>query len=665
MASVKDRPSKEWIDIYRKMRLIREFEETMLALFKAGELPGFLHSSAGQEAIAVGMTHDLRKDDFIASTHRGHGHVIGKGARVDRMFAELYGKESGYCRGRGGSMHIMDKDGGILGANGIVGACIPIATGAGLTIQIDGRDNVVVCFFGDGAVNTGAFHEAMNLGGIWRLPVIYVCENNPYALSTSWSKTLPIDDLTARGASYGIPTSVIDGNDVMGCLEVTAEAINRARSGNGPTLIQANTYRWSGHHVGDTAPYRTDEEVESWKLRDPIILLEKELIKAKMLTEANAEAITTEVSEEIEAAVEYGRRAEDPVPDQVLRDVFAPEKPKPEPIPGNEGVQRGTVRDALHLAARHAMDLDPEVIVLGEDVADPFGGPYRITLGLSEQFGENRVMSTPISESAIVGAAVGAAMTGKRPIAEIMYIDFLTVAIDQIVNQASFIRYMSGGQVTLPLVIRTMGGAWRGSAAQHSKTLEAWFVHVPGLKVYVPSTPTDAYWLLRKAIEDDNPVLFWEPNLLYTLEGEIDLNGPPDNLDRPAIRRVGSDVTLVTWGYTTRMVLEAADELASQGISPEVIDMRYLAPLPTEEVVRSVAKTGLCCIVHEAWEIGGLGAEIAARLANEAFFYLDGPIKRIGAQHCPHPFSPVLEWEMLPSKERIITTVKDWFNKTS
>ncbi len=661
MIGVKDRPAREWITIYKKMQLVRRFEEKMVALYRAGELPGFLHSSAGQEAVAIGMTHDLRKDDFMASTHRGHGHIIGKGANLDRMFAELYGKESGYCRGRGGSMHIMHRESGILGANGIVGACIPIAIGAGLTIQIEGRDNVVVCFFGDGAVNTGAFHEAMNLGGLWRLPVIYVCENNQYALSTNWSKTLPIDDLTARGASYGIPTTVIDGNDVAACLHAAAEAISRARSGDGPTLIQANTYRWSGHHVGDTAPYRTAEEVESWKRNDPIIFIEKILIEANVLTENEAKAIIAEVDEEIEAAVEYGRSAKEPDPTEVLRDVYAPEKPQPEPFPNIERVQQGTVRDALQLALRHAMELDQEIIVLGEDVADPFGGPYRITLGLSERFGEDRVRSTPISESAIVGAAIGAAMTGKRPVAEIMYIDFLTIPMDQIVNQASFIRYMSGGQVTLPMVIRTMGGAWRGSAAQHSKTLEAWFAHVPGLKIFVPSTPTDAYWLLRKAIEDDSPVLFWEPNLLYTFEGEINLDGPPENLDRPAIRRAGSDVTLVTWGYTTRMVLEAAEELASHGISAEVIDMRYLAPLPTEEVVKSVAKTGLCCIVHEAWEIGGLGAEIAAQLADKAFFYLDGPVKRIGAKHCPHPFAPVLEWEMLPSKERIIATVKNWF----
>jgi 2-oxoisovalerate dehydrogenase E1 component len=661
MSDIKDRPAEEWLAIYRKMRLVRRFEETMVRLFKAGELPGFLHSSEGQEAIAVGVTHGLRRDDLIASTHRGHGHVIGKGASIDRMFAELYGKESGYCRGRGGSMHIMDKESGILGANGIVGACIPIATGAGLTIKLDGGDNVVVCFFGDGSVNTGAFHEALNLGGVWKLPVVYVCENNQFALSTNWRKTLPIADLTARGASYGIPTTIIDGNDVVACLAAAAEAIARARAGEGPSLIQANTYRWSGHHIGDTAPYRPEGELASWQERDPLLVFEKKLLEAGIMTEEVKAAIAADVESEIAAAVEYGRAGESPRPAELMRDVFAPPKAPPAPFPKNDGVVRATARDALRMALEHAMTLDPSVIVLGEDVADPMGGPYKVTGGLSDKFGTDRVRSTPISETAIVGGALGAALTGKRPVAEVMYVDFLTVAVDQIVNQAAFIRYMSGGQHTIPMVIRTMGGGWRGSAAQHSKLLEAWFAHVPGLKVVTPSTPNDAYWLLRWAIEDDNPVLFIEPNPLYTVEGEIDLSSPPEGLTRPAVRRAGSDVTLATWGYVTKMVLEAAADLEGHGISAEVLDLRCLAPLPMEEVVQSVAKTGLCCVVHEAWETAGLGAEIAARIAEEAFYYLDGPVRRVGAQHCPHPFSPVLEWEMLPSKDRIVVEVRGWF----
>jgi 2-oxoisovalerate dehydrogenase E1 component len=665
MAEITDsRPAEEWTDVYRMMQRIRRFEEKAVKLFKAGELPGFIHPSVGQEAVSVGMTHDLRQNDMITSTHRGHGDIIAKGAQFDRMFAELYGKETGYCHGRGGSMHIMDKESGILGANGIVGGGIPMATGAGLRFKLDGLDNVVVCFFGDGAVNTGSFHEALNLGSLWDVPVIYVCENNQYAESTPFEEALPIESLAARAASYGMPGHVIDGNDIRACLHTMSEALARARSGEGPSLIQANTYRWYGHHTGDTAPYRTAEELERWKQQDPIARLENDLLQAGVLTGTTVEEILAEIDEEIERAVEFARSSPAPEPATVLQNVFFGENGhRPEPVPSDAEVRQGTFREALQLAHRHALELDPNVIVIGEDIQDPMGGSYKITLGLSSEFGEERIRNTPISEAAIVGTALGAALTGKRPIAEIMYIDFLGIAMDQVANQAALIRYMSGGQLAAPMVIRCQGGAWRGSAAQHSKMLEAWFVHVPGLKMVVPSTPTDAYWLLRWAVQDDNPVIFYEPNLLYNSRGELDLTHPPENLDCPVVRRAGTDVTLVTWGYISRMVLETAEKLEAEGISAEVIDLRRLAPLETEEIVQSVAKTGLCCVVHEAWETGGLGGEIAARLAEDAFFFLDGPVKRIGAKHCPHPFSPILEKAMMPTVDQIVSEVSAWFGR--
>jgi len=319
-------------------------------------------------------------------------------------------------------------------------------------------------------------------------------------------------------------------------------------------------------------------------------------------------------------------------------------------------------RAALQLAHRHAMEADPDVFVLGEDIADPMGGSYKITLGLSEAFGTDRVRNTPISEAGIVGAAVGAALAGKRPIAEIMYVDFLAIAMDQVVNQAAFTRYMSGGQLSVPLVIRCQGGGWRGSAAQHSKTLEAWFAHIPGLKLVVPTTPSDAYWLLRDAIDDDDPVVFFEPNLLYGTKGPLDLDERPDGLDGAAIRRQGDDATLVTWGMTTRMALDAADRLAERGISLEVLDLRHLAPLPVDAVLASVRKTGLLAVLHEAWETGGLGGEIAARVASDAFFHLDGPVRRIAAGHAPHPFSPGLERALLPTVDGVVATVEEWFD---
>lgn len=654
--------AKEWLEVYKRMVRIRAFEEKAVELFKKGELPGFIHSSVGQEAVAVSMTYYLRQEDFVTSTHRGHGHVLAKGADPGRMFAELYGKADGYCKGRGGSMHIIDMAQGVLGANGIVGAGIPIAVGAALSVRLDGEEKVTVCFFGDGAVNTGAFHEALNLAGLWRLPVVLVCENNQYAESTSFEDSIPIEDLVPRGASYGVPTFVIDGNDPAECLETSKEAVERARRGNGPTLIQANTYRWYGHHTGDTAPYRTDAEVEAWRKRDPVRRLEEALERSALIQGDTLRRVVAQVDEEIAQAIDFAKGSSDPDPADVKRYIYV-DASRPKPTPKGEDVPRVRMREALRLAHEHAMEADRDVFVMGEDIADPMGGSYKITLGLSEKFGPERVRNTPISELGIVGAGVGAALVGKRPIIELMYIDFLTIAMDQLVNQAALIRYMSGGQASVPMVVRCQGGAWRSSAAQHSKSLEAWIAHVPGLKMVVPSTPTDAYWLLRQAIEDDNPVVFYEPNLLYGSGGELRLSTAPPDLEGAALRKAGSDFTLISWGYATTLAMEAAQELEERGISAEVIDLRHLAPLPLDQVLQSVAKTGLCCVVHEAWETGGIGAEIAATLAQEAFFYLDGPVKRVGAQHCPHPFSPILEQSMMPSKDCVMEEVEEWFSR--
>jgi 2-oxoisovalerate dehydrogenase E1 component len=651
----------EWLHIYRKMQRVRRFEEKSVTLFRAGELPGFLHPSVGQEASAIGFTHYLGAQDFITTTHRGHGHIIGKGATPDRMFAELFAKETGYCRGRGGSMHIMDRELGVLGANGIVGGGLPIAVGAGLTSILDDSHAVTVCFFGDGAGNEGTFHESLNLASLWKLPVVFVCENNQYAESTPFHKATPIPDLSARGAAYGMPAAVIDGNDIVAVLETAEAAIKAARAGEGPTLIQSNTYRWYGHHMGDTAPYRTEEELEQWKAKDPIARLAKGLLMAGMVTEEQLAEVVAEVDAEIEAAVEFARSSPDPDPAEVLNYVYIDCDLRPEPVPGADGPREATMREALQLALRHELESDPDVFLMGEDLADPMGGSFKITAGLSTDFGEERIRNTPISEAIIAGAGVGSAMTGKRPVVEIMYFDFMTVAMDQVVNQAGLIRYMSGGQLKVPATIRCQGGAWRASAAQHAKNLEAWFAHVPGLKVTIPSTPNDAYWLLRRAIRDDNPTIFYEPNLLYGKKGILDVSACPDDLDRAAIRRAGTDLTIVTWGYISLIVMEAAEELARRGISTEVIDLRHMAPLPMEDIIASVAKTGLCCVIHEAWETGGLGGEVVAQLNDAAFYYLDGPVKRIGAQHSPHPFAPILEHAMMPDKVGIVDEIMGWF----
>ena len=311
------------IDMYRTMLRIRTFEERVSREFAAGNIPGFVHLYIGEEAIASGACANLSPDDYITSTHRGHGHLIAKGGKTDLMMAELFGKKTGYCKGKGGSMHIADADIGILGANGIVGGGIPVAGGAALSAQMRGTDQAVICFLGDGASNRGTFHEGVNLAACWNLPVVYVIENNLYAEKTRISDTSKVTDLAARASSYGIPDVTVDGNDVVAVYEAVGEAVARARRGEGPTLVECKTYRWHGHFEGDAQTYKPDEEVEEWKKKDPIPAFRKRLIEMKVLTEPDADKIDRETNEEIEKAVKFAQESPFPAPEETLEDVFA------------------------------------------------------------------------------------------------------------------------------------------------------------------------------------------------------------------------------------------------------------------------------------------------------------------------------------------------------
>jgi pyruvate dehydrogenase E1 component alpha subunit len=308
----------------RRMYLIRRFEEGAEESYMRGLIHGTMHLSIGQEASAVGATMALRKTDYITSTHRGHGHCIGKGADPKLMFAEFFGKEEGYCRGRGGSMHIADVESGNLGANGIVGGGLPIAVGAALAIKKQKRDDVAMCFFGDGASNEGAFHEALNMAAIWKLPVIFVCENNKYGMSVSTERSMAVEHVADRAPGYRMPGVVVDGNRIEDVAEAVLEAIDRARRGEGPTLIECKTYRIRGHSKSDRNRYRTKEEIEAWKERDPIAHFEKELMALGFLKQQDIDEIRSSAEAEIASGIEFARNGTDPLPEEVTRDVYTP-----------------------------------------------------------------------------------------------------------------------------------------------------------------------------------------------------------------------------------------------------------------------------------------------------------------------------------------------------
>lgn len=671
-----DLPREHLIDLLYKMHLTRVFEETAFQQYSLGKVHGTMHLCAGQEAVGIGAIAALRPDDLITSTHRGHGHAIAKGQDINTMMAELLAKEIGVCRGRGGSMHMADLNLGSLGANGVVSGGIPLSVGAGLTLKLRGGDRVCLCFFGDGASNEGAFHESINMAAIWKLPVIYICENNQYGMSQSVKRVMAAADIADRALAYGIPGRAVDGMDVLAVYQAVKQAVEHARAGNGPVLINAVTYRYYGHSKSDQQRYRTREEVEEWRRRDPIVALRERLIAAGVITPAEAEALAERVQKTIAEAVAWGDAQPEPSVAHLTDDVYddepevlaAPEKVAPAWIkrtfgPGTRinpdpGTREITYSEALREAMRQALKADDRVYLIGEDIG-VYGGAFGVTQGLVEEFGEERVRDTPISENAIVGAAVGSAVTGMRPVAEMQFMDFVTLGMEQLVLQGAKIRYMFGGKASVPMVLRLPAGSGTGAAAQHSESLESWLVNVPGLKVVAPSTPYDAKGLLLAAIADNNPVMFVENKLLYKSKGPVPEEPYIVPLGKAIIRRPGTHATVVATSIMVGRALEAAKRLAEEGIELEVIDLRSLKPYDSETIIGSVQRTGRLLMVHEAPLIGGFGGEIVAMIAQSpAFAYLEAPIVRLGGADVPIPYNPKLERAAVPQIEDIVATAR-------
>jgi 2-oxoisovalerate dehydrogenase E1 component len=640
--------------MHRRMLLIRGFEQRVAALYRDGEVPGFVHLSIGQEAAAVGACWPLRPTDVITSTHRGHGHCLAKGMDPLGMFAELMAKDQGTNRGCGGSMHIADPKLGVFGANGIVAAGLPIAAGAAAAAQLRRDGGVAVAFFGDGAPAQGAFHEALNLAAVWELPAIFFCENNGYA-EFSATSTQHRKSLKRRAAGYGIRYVKVDGNDVVATAGAMESLVATARDGGGPAVIEAATYRWHGHYEGDPQRYRSAEEIHEWEARDPLAAHEGRL-RNSGIGDDEIKALESAVGDELDSALEAARRLFSPDPSLLGQFVFhaRPARAEPPPPPDDAPVFR--TMDAIHGALEAELASDDRVFVAGIDVGEG-GNVFGLTRGLRDQFGD-RVRDTPISETAIVGLGVGAAMAGMRPVVELMYVDFLGVCFDQLLNQAAKLPFMTGGAAQMALTVRTQFGAGRSSGSQHSQSLEALLAHIPGLSVVMPSTPADTYGLLRAAIQDPNPVVFIENRLLYGMKGP---QPPPDYIlpiGSSTVVRPGNDVTVVSVSRMVHEAVAAAERLADESISVEVIDLRTVAPLDMGPILDSVCKTSRILIAHEAVVPFGIGAEIAATVAREAFWDLDAPIERVGAAATPPPYAPELERAWLPDRDDITESVR-------
>jgi 2-oxoisovalerate dehydrogenase E1 component len=650
------------IDLFERMVLLRRFETVAQGACRRGETPGFLHLYIGEEATGAGVCAHLRRTDWVTSTHRGHGHALAKGGDPKRVMAELFGKADGICGGRGGTMHLYDRSIGLFGTNGIVGAGIGHATGAGMSMRQQGRDDIGVSFFGDGASNHGAFHEVLNFAAVQRAPAVFVCENNLYATATPLNTITLNTDIASRAAAYGMPGVAVDGNDVFAVWLAMKEATERARTGKGPTLIEARTYRTVGHHEGDpvTGTYRSQAEIDEWLKRDPIDMFRRKLVQEYgIATPEELAAIDAKIEKIVQEALEFARQSPEPDPSTVRRNVYQnpvnpPEALRPQAV--HETRTQGWL-EAVRDGIAEEMRANGNILYFGEGTGER-GGSFAHTKNLWQEFGAERMVDTPISEQGFTATAVGASATGARTVSDLMFADFIFETAGQIFLQAAKLRYMSNGQMSAPMVVRVGAGALRSSGPHHSGSYHPMFAHLPGLIVCVPSSPADAKGLMKTALRAGDPVMMLEPKALFASKGEVPVGEYFVPFGVARIARQGTDITIVSAGQQVQKSLEAAELLGSEGISAEVIDLRTIMPLDIDTIVASVRKTHRLLVVDEAWAMCGIGAEIAQSINELAFDELDAPAGRLHTTPTSHPFAPVLERAMLVDTPRIVEGVK-------
>jgi len=650
------------LELFEKMVLLRKFELAAQVACRAGETPGFLHLYLGQEATAVGICAHLSSTDWVTSTHRGHGHALAKGSDPGAVMAELFGKVDGICGGRGGTMHLYDRKVGLFGTNGIVGAGIGQAAGVGMGARLMGNDGIGVAFFGDGAANHGAFHESLNFAAVQRAPAVFVCENNLYATATALDSITLNPEIASKAESYGMRNVAVDGNDVFAVWMAMQEATSLARAGQGPTLIEAKTYRTVGHHEGDSVlgTYRSQEELDSWVRRDPIETFRERLITDFGAADAKTLAeIETRIDGIIDDALTFARASPDPDPSTVTRHVYAdPINPREALRPAHHTSTKTqgwleAVRDGL----AEEMRANPAIQYLGEGTGER-GGTFAHTKDLYGEFGAHRMVDTPISEQGFTAAAVGASAIGARTVADLMFADFIFETAGQIILQAAKLRYMSNGEMTAPVVVRVGAGALRSAGPHHSGIYHPVFAHMPGLIVCLPSNPADAKGLMKTALRAGDPVIMLEPKALFSSKGEVPVGDHYVPFGVARIARSGSDITIVVAGQLVAEALKAAETLAAAGIEAEVIDPRTIMPFDIDTVVDSVRRTHRLLVVDEAWAMCGIGAEIAQSINELAFDELDAPPGRLHTAPTSHPFAPALEQAMLVNSDKIVDAAR-------
>lgn len=641
------------VDMLGKIAFVRAFEQEVWGLTQVNppHVAGSMHLCAGQEVVPLAAAAALGDEDQIVCTYRGHGWALAAGLDPEAVMAEICQRATGINGGRAGSAYMMAPDTRFIGENSIVGAGTTIACGVAMANRARGRDAVVVVTIGDGAMNQGSVHEAMAFASIRKLPVIFVVENNGWSELTPTSDMFHAERLAVRGNAYGIPSATISGTDPLVVRDSFAMAAAHARAGKGPSLLECKLPRLWGHYNRDIEHYRPKADRAEAAARDPLTLLSARLAEDGVLTEA-----------EIAAA----RQAQEDAAREMAARVMA--APAPDPADARQPVvalaaERPAARtpetrqmsyvEAVNAALRAELEEDDRTLLYGEDVGKS-GGIFAASRYLQRDFGAERVFDTPIAENAILGSAVGAALAGMKPIVEIMWADFIFVALDQLVNQAANVRYITGGKSGAPLVVRTQQGATPGSCAQHSQSIEAILAHVPGLKVALAATPHDAYTLLRAAAADPDPCVVIEARSLYPVKDDVEIAAAAEPAGKARLRRDGADLAIISWGTMVGPSIEAAERLAALGCDAAVLDLRWLSPLDEPALLDAVRRAGgRALIVHEAVRTGGFGAEIVARLDEALSDELTLSVRRVTSPDTRIPAAPSLQAALIPNADSI------------
>ena len=646
----------ELLKIYKNLLLPRLIEEKMLILLRQGKITKWF-SGWGQEGISVGCSYAMEKEEYILPMHRNLGVFTTREIPLNRLFSQFQGKLSGFTKGRDRSFHFGTQEYKLVGMISHLGPQLGIADGIALSNKIKKNKKSTLVFTGDGGASEGDFHESLNVAAVWDLPLIFCVENNQWGLSTPSEEQFRCKQFIDKGIGYGMNAIQVDGNNILEVIRTVRKINDEIRENPKPYLLELMTFRMRGHEESSGTKYYPEGLQDEWAKKDPVLNFELYLLEQGILTKESIEEIKKTFKNEIQAGFDTAN-AEDAIIPNIeveLADIYAPFKQEVQK-PNGPLVEKRFI-DAIQDALIQSMERYPDLILMGQDIAE-YGGAFKVTEGLLEKFGKERVRNTPLCESAILGASLGLSISGMKAMVEMQFADFVTCGFNQIINNLAKINWRWGQNADV--VVRMPTGAGTAAGPFHSQSNEAWFFHTPGLKILYPSNPYDAKGLLNAAIEDPNPVLFFEHKGLYrSIKEEIPSDYYTVEIGKAAIVSEGKDFTIITYGAGVHWAKEALTKFPET--SAEIIDLRTLLPLDTESIYTAVKKTGKVIVLHEDCMMGGIGGELAALISENCFEYLDAPIIRVASMDTPVPFAVALEEQFLP-RERLISAISKLLN---